>query len=134
MSDVELLAEGLRFPEGPVAMPDGSVVLVEIARGTLTRVDRDGAVEVVAETGEGPNGAALGPYAATIGCNNGAYEWSEIGGLLIPGHQPADYVTGCIQRVDLGTGEVETLYDRCGEHQLRGPNDLVFDGHGGFWF
>jgi hypothetical protein len=36
--DFEVLAEGLLFPEGPIAMPDGSVVLVEIARGALTRV------------------------------------------------------------------------------------------------
>ena len=26
------IASGLRFPEGPVAMPDGSVILVEIER------------------------------------------------------------------------------------------------------
>ena len=30
----DVLAEGLQFPEGPIAMPDGSVILVEIARGT----------------------------------------------------------------------------------------------------
>ena len=29
------IASGLRFPEGPVAMPDGSVILVEIERRTL---------------------------------------------------------------------------------------------------
>ena len=32
------IASGLRFPEGPVAMPDGSVILVEIERGRLSRV------------------------------------------------------------------------------------------------
>jgi hypothetical protein len=36
--DFEIVAEGLQFPEGPIALPDGSIVLVEIARGTLTRV------------------------------------------------------------------------------------------------
>ena len=55
------LASGLRFPEGPVALDDGSVLVVEIARGTLSRVSPDGAVDVVAETGGGPNGAAMGP-------------------------------------------------------------------------
>lgn len=45
---MEILAEGLRFPEGPIAMDDGSVVLVEIARGTLSRVTADGAIEVIA--------------------------------------------------------------------------------------
>ena len=56
---VEVVATGLMFPEGPIAMPDGSVILVEIARGTLSRVSPDGTVEVVAETGGGPNGATV---------------------------------------------------------------------------
>jgi gluconolactonase len=43
-------------------------------------------------------------------------------------------VTGRIERIDLATGEVERLYDRCGDHQLCGPNDIVFDRTGGFWF
>jgi len=47
---------------------------------------------------------------------------------------PAEYIGGSIQRVDLSTGKVETLFDKCGEHPLKGPNDLVFDKHGGLWF
>ena len=46
---------------GPVAMPDGSVILVEIARQTLTRVMPDGKCHVIANLGGGPNGAAMGP-------------------------------------------------------------------------
>ena len=38
MSGVREIAQCLRFPEGPIALPDGSVLLVETARGTLTRV------------------------------------------------------------------------------------------------
>ena len=30
MSNLRVLATGLEFPEGPVAMPDGSVVLVQV--------------------------------------------------------------------------------------------------------
>ena len=30
MANIRVLATGLEFPEGPVVMPDGSVVLVEI--------------------------------------------------------------------------------------------------------
>ena len=36
--------------------------------------------------------------------------------------------------MDLQSGKVETVVDTCGEHPLRGPNDLVFDKHGGLWF
>ena len=57
------ITSGLKFPEGPVAMPDGSVVLVEIARQTLTRVMADGKQHVIAKLGGGPNGAAMGPAA-----------------------------------------------------------------------
>lgn len=134
MSEPREIARGLRFPEGPIALADGSVVLVEIARGTLTRVSPDGKTEVVAECGGGPNGAALGPDGRVYVCNNGGFEWSEVGGLLFPGHQPADYRTGSIQRVDLDSGEVEDLYTECDGRPLRGPNDIVFDAEGGFWF
>ena len=128
------IASGLQFPEGPVALADGSVLLVEIKRGTLSRVAPDGAVSVVAETGGGPNGAAVGPDGAIYLCNNGGFSWHDIGGLTFPGDQPDDYVGGSIQRVDLVTGRVETLYAACDGHPLRGPNDLVFDAAGGFWF
>ena len=58
---MEVIATGLAFPEGPVVMDDGSVILVEIQRGTLTRVSPSGDVNVIADLGGGPNGAALGP-------------------------------------------------------------------------
>jgi len=133
--EIRELATGLRFPEGPIAMGDGSVVLVEIARGTLTRVQPDGSVEVVAELGGGPNGAALGPDGAVYVTNNGGcFEWIDVGGITVPGPVPEGWTGGSIQRVDLDTGEVTTLYTESSGRPLRAPNDLVFDEHGGFWF
>ena len=130
------VAQGLRFPEGPVALPDGSVVLVEIAAGRISRVAPDGTVSTVAEPGGGPNGLALGPDGKLYCCNNGGFEYLEHpSGLLIPHGQARDYSGGRIERIDLATGTVETLY-RDGDFGcvLRGPNDIVFDTHGGFWF
>ena len=95
---MELVAEGLKFPEGPIAMDDGSVILVEIARGTLTRVLPDGKTEVIAELGGGPNGAALGPDGAVYVCNNGGFTWIEAGPLLFPGDEAPDYSGGRIER------------------------------------
>ena len=129
------LATGLKFPEGPVALDDGDVLFVEIARGTLTKLSPDGRVDVVAELGGGPNGAAIGPDGAVYICNNGGcFTWDDVMGLTIPGAVPAAWEGGSIQRVDLATGAVSTLYTESSSGPLRAPNDLVFDEHGGFWF
>ena len=134
MTEFKEIASGLRFPEGPIAMPDGSVILVEIARGTLSRVTPDGKIHVVAELGGGPNGAAMGPDGKIYVCNNGGFDWHERNGRLMPGLQPASYKGGSIQRVDPDTGKFETLYEACDGRRLNGPNDIVFDAQGGFWF
>lgn len=134
MAELREIASGLEFPEGPIARSDGSVLVVEIKRQTLSRVSPDGEVTVVAKTGGGPNGAAIGPDGKVYICNNGGFSWLELMGMSFPGDAPPDYAGGSIQRVDLDTGEVEELYTACGDVTLKGPNDIVFDEHGGFWF
>lgn len=62
--DYRVVTEGLLFPEGPIAMDDGSVLVVEIKGGRLIRVWPDARKQVVAELGGGPNGAAIGPDGA----------------------------------------------------------------------
>ena len=133
--NVTVMTQGLAFPEGPVALSDGAVLVVEIQRGTLTRIAEDGTQSIVAELGGGPNGAALGPDGHCYICNNGGFEWHEgRDGRVFPGEQPANYTGGRIERVNLKTGAVETLYEACNGERLKGPNDLVFDRTGGFWF
>ena len=87
MSEPRIVATGLSFPEGPVAMRDGSVVLVEIERQTVTRVLPDGTTQVIARTGGGPNGLAVGPDGAFYICNNGGFAWRLEMGLLRPAAQ-----------------------------------------------
>ncbi len=132
---MEMIASGLRFPEGPVAMPDGSIILTEIESGHITRIAPDGGKSTVAEAGGGPNGLAVGPDGKLYCCNNGGFEWQDENGFLVPHGIAKDYSGGSIQRIDIETGAVETLY-KSGDFGciLRGPNDIVFDEHGGFWF
>jgi gluconolactonase len=115
-------------------MEDGSVLLVEIQGKTLARVLADGRKEVVAQLTGGPNGAAIGPDGRCYICNNGGFSFHQVGSMTLPGIAPADYAGGWIEAVDLTSGESEVLYRSCGDIPLRGPNDLVFDGDGGFWF
>jgi gluconolactonase len=128
------LAEGLLFPEGPVALGDGSVLVVEIAGGTLTRVTPNGSASLVARPGGGPNGAAIGPDGKCYICNNGGFKWHVEGSRRRPLLQADDYEGGRIERVDLATGAVECLYRAASDVPLKGPNDLVFDRYGGFYF
>jgi gluconolactonase len=100
-------------------MADGSVLVVEVVGGRLTRVGPDGSLDVIAQLGGGPNGAAIGPDGAVYVCNNGGM---------------GTWTPGCIQRVDLATGAFDTLYEASDGERLVAPNDLVFDGNGGFWF
>lgn len=134
MSNWKLITTGLRFPEGPIWLPNGDVLVVEIERGTLTRVSPDGTKTVVGDCKGGPNGAAMGPDGKVYICNNGGFIWAEQDGMLFPGNQPPDYIGGRIQTVDLNTGEVKSLYTEFEGVGLRGPNDIVFDKNGGFYF
>lgn len=129
------IARGLGFPEGPVALADGSVLVVEIEGGRLTRISPSGARETVATLGGGPNGAAVGPDGKCYVCNNGGFDWHrDATGYLRPTGRAGDYATGRIEQVDLATGAVKVLYDKCDGIALKGPNDIVFDAAGGFWF
>src|ERR1700722_10985420 len=100
MADIRIVATGLRFPEGPVAMADGSVILGEIASGAVTRVAPDGAKSEIGKAGGGPNGPALGPDGALYVCNNGGAVYETTPSFLSTGPAP-DYAGGYIQRIDL---------------------------------
>ena len=129
------LANGLQFPEGPVAMPDGTVLCTELRRATVDRVHPDGTVEVVASPGGSPNGLAIGPDGAVYVCNSGGWEFHDVMGMTIPKtHLPAHHSGGRIERIDLASGDVKVLYTECDGHPLIGPNDIVFDAEGGMWF
>jgi gluconolactonase len=133
------LTSGLRFPEGPVVLPDGDIAVCELEAGRISRVPAGGGEPVVlADCGGSPNGAQIGPDGALYVCNSGGWRWTRIGPVILPGDHEGtaadDYTGGRIQRVDLATGEVADLYTECDGRKLAAPNDLVFDATGGMWF
>lgn len=156
-SKFELVVADLGYPEGPVYEPDGSILLVEIKAERLARVKPDGTVETVAKIKGGPNGAAFGPDGHVYIANSGGFDWLEVPlgkqTISIGTTQPKNYEGGRIERVNLQTGELETLHRSCSKGSdnvgfgardpkpvnfpepvgLRGPDDLVFDKTGGYW-
>ncbi|MFC4296320.1 SMP-30/gluconolactonase/LRE family protein [Novosphingobium tardum] len=127
MSAWELVAENLAFPEGPTVMEDGSVIVVELGAGKITRC-WNGRSETVAEPGGGPNGAAIGADGALYVCNSGGVDFARMCNATGAGAE------GRIERIDLGTGKVERIYDACDGEPLSAPNDLMFAPDGRFWF
>ncbi len=119
--DATLLASNLGFPEGPVVMPDGSIVLCDGNTGELLHW-KDGAMGTFADTGGSPWGAVLG--------SDGAIYVTQGGN--VPGSGDESAVAG-IQRVN-ADGSVELLASTIGGHELAGPNDLAFGPDGRLWF
>jgi gluconolactonase len=133
--EFEIAAEGLVFPEGPVAMDDGSILVCEVMGGTIARCEPDGMVERIARPGGGPNGAAIGPDGALYLCNNGGgYVIEERDGERHVSRDKSKAIAGCIQRIELSSGRTETLYTESGGKPLIAPNDIVFDRDGNIWF
>ena len=137
--DIEIVAEGLGFAEGPVEMPNGDIVTVDVRGGRLMRSQPDGSTREIASPGGGPNGAAIGPDGALYVVNNGGFPWSERSGLLIPvdengSTRPPNFEGGWVDRIDPETGDIDRLFDGLDGERFLGPNDIVFDQSGGFWF
>jgi gluconolactonase len=128
------ITKGLRFPEGPVVLPDGDVLVVEVMGGALTRVKPDGSKTVVADLGGGPNGAAMGPDGRCYVCNSGGLGPAISEDVMVPSDAPLDTPPGSIQTVDVSTGAFETVYASTDATPFWAPNDIVFDADGGFWF
>jgi gluconolactonase len=138
----QVVAEGLAFPEGPVALADGSLLVSEMAAGRVSRVRPDGSVSLVSTTGGGPNGLALLPDRSLAVCQSGGSGWSTrpwpYDGpgsvpLFLPTGPADDPVVPQVQRIDRD-GTVATLFaeDEAGT-PLKKPSDLAIDRDGGIY-
>lgn len=117
-SSEQVLATGLRFPEGPAVSPDGHLYVVELGGGSISRIRSDGGPEVFAKPGGGPNGAQFGPDGRLFVANCGGFRGAEPGRIetIAP------------------DGSVEVLLSEVDGEPLHRPNDLGFDSEGNFYF
>jgi gluconolactonase len=116
-----LLVSELGFPEGPVIMPDSSVVFCDGNTGELRRW-KDGQLDVYARTGGSPWGAVLGTDGAIYVTQGGN----------VPGSGDTSAICGIqVVRPD---GTVELLSSEIAGYTLAGPNDLAFGPDGRLYF
>lgn len=121
MIEGKIIAEGLRFPEGPV-WADAGLYFTEIAAGRVSRWTPERGVERIADTGGGPNGATLGADGALYVTQNGGWV-----------RRPENRVPAAIQRV-ASDGNVSVLATGISGLKLDAPNDLAFGPDGRLYF
>jgi gluconolactonase len=114
------VASGLRFPEGPSLLDDGSVAVVEMQGEAVARVAPDGTVSRLGDCGGGPNGSALGADGAVYVANNGGLSLGPEG--IVHADREFD---GIVQRID-ADGAVTTLADELPGPAPHRPNDICF--------
>jgi gluconolactonase len=136
------VADDLAFPEGPVALTDGSVLLSEMAAGRMTRIHADGSRATVAEVGGGPNGLAVLPDGSILVCQGGGSGWAvrpwPYPGpgsveLLLPSGVADDPVEPQVQRV-APDGSITTVFTHATDGEpLKKPSDIAVDRDGGIY-
>jgi gluconolactonase len=129
----EVVATGLRFPEGPVWCPDGTLVCTSVADGALERIDVErGSVERLAVVAGGANAVARADDGGFLVTQNGGIDFSATG--LFPDDPPKyQPVTPGLQRVD-ASGTVTYVSDSVDGGPYLAPNDLVVAPDGTLWF
>ena len=134
--DIELVAEDCGFRKGPIAMADGSVILTEIEGEVLTRVAPDGTKTTVAEVRR--RSQRRGHRAGRGHLGDQQRRRVHLAQAERPDHPRRRRRRATPAAVSSAStsppGKVETVYEACDGRRLVGPNDLVFDQQGGFWF
>jgi gluconolactonase len=109
---IELVKEGFTGTEGPVTLPDGSLIFTETQATRITRVAADGTTSVFVEGSNGANGLGFTP-------NGDLYAVQVLKprvGIVFP------------------DPKVRTLADNFEGKPFGRPNDLVVDKQGNVYF
>ena len=111
---VEVIKSGFTGTEGPIALPDGSVVFTETQANRITRIDKDNNLSTFLENTNGSNGLAF----------------DSKGRLISVQTTPGKTLIGVIYP----KGQEATLSDNFDGKPYGRPNDLVVDKKGGIYF
>ena len=107
---VQVVAQGLRGTEGPIAAPDGSLLLTEQQANVITKIDAQGNRSTFLDNTNGCQGLTYDPKGRLIGV------------------LPATKQIGVLMPTRM------VLADTFEGRPFLGPNDLVADRKGGVYF
>lgn len=128
-------AVGLDFPEGPAFDRVGNLFVVNIKGGTVSRITPDGRVSTFVTTYD--DGAfSVGSQATAL--DRASRRQQLLGPNGAKFHANGDlYVCEAGRKEILAIapdGTIRSVADSCDGQRFRGPNDMVFDAEGGFYF
>ena len=111
---VQVIKEGFQGTEGPIALPDGSLIFTETNANRITKIDKDNNVSTFLENTNGSNGLAF----------------DAKGRLISVQTTPGQTKIGVIHP----KGSEAVLTDSFEGKPFGRPNDLVVDKKGGVYF
>lgn len=113
MKKVTVLAQGLKFPEGPVVTNKGNIYCVELLGGSITEYNRESKTLHRFDVGGAPNGMMVNDDDTLIFCDSKEHS---------------------IRELSLKTGYTKTLASKVNGNPLSAPNDLIKDSSGNILF
>ena len=111
---VQVIKEGFRGTEGPIALPDGTLIFTETAESRITRIDKNGNTSTFLENTNETNGLAFDSKGRLIGVQRA------------PGKQGIAVLHPKGSEAVLASNIDGKPFDR--------PNDLTVDKKGGVYF
>jgi len=111
---VQIIKSGFQGTEGPIALPDGSVIFTETPANRITKIDKDNNVTTFLENTNGSNALAFDTKGRLITVQT------------VPGSTKVGVV--------YPKGSEATLADNFEGKPFGRPNDLVVDKKGGVYF
>ncbi len=113
-SPVRVIKSGFKGTEGPIALPDGSLIFTEQPASRITKIDKDGAASTFLENTNGSNSLAFDPKGRLVAVQN------------IPGKTGVGVI--------YPKGSEATLADSYDGRPFVRPNDITGDRKGGVYF
>ena len=107
---VQVIKDGFVGTEGPIPLPDGTIIFTHPGQSRITKIDKDGSTSPFLENTNGSNGLAFDSKGRLISAQATGI------GILYP------------------KGSEKTLLDSCAGKRFGRPNDVVVDKKGGVYF